>query len=353
MVDWRQIFRVVMSIPNPKSSPLCAPRAARILGTGAALPEEAVLSVELDRRLGLAAGTVERKTGVRVRYFETRRNAAALGAEAALRALADAGLSFSDIDCLVAASGTPDQAMPSNAALIHRELASGGSAIPAFDIGASCLGFLAALDMMACLIEAGRYHRVLIVASDIASCGLDWSKLEASGIFGDGAAAAVLGPAGESGSALLASAFATYSEGVHFCEIPAGGSRHHPSRVDEPFLPLSRFRMDGKAVFRLAATHLPGFLAGLLATAGVGMDEISVVVPHQASRHGLEYLRRQLGVERERIIDLFAGQANQVAASLPSALDAAIRSGRLRRGETALLIGSGAGLCLGGAVLHY
>jgi 3-oxoacyl-[acyl-carrier-protein] synthase III len=317
------------------------------------LPEEAVPSTDLDRRLGLAAGTVEKKTGVRVRYFETRRSAAALGAEAASRALADAGLSFSDIDCLVAASATPDQAMPSNAALIHRELGSGGPAIPAFDIAASCLGFLVALDTVACLIESGRYRRILIVASDIASCGLDWSKLEASGIFGDGAAAAVIGPAEASGSALLASAFATYSEGVHLCEIPGGGSRHHPSRTTEPLLPLSRFRMDGKAVFRLAAEHMPGFLADLLAASGVGLDEISVVVPHQASKHALQYLRRLLGVERERIIDLFAGQANQVAASLPSALDAAIRGGRLRRGETALLIGSGAGLCLGGVVLRY
>lgn len=342
-----------MPTQQPESPPLRVSRAARILGTGAALPEEAVPSTDLDRRLGLAAGTVEKKTGVRVRYFETRRSAAALGAEAASRALADAGLSFSDIDCLVAASATPDQAMPSNAALIHRELAPGGPAIPAFDIAASCLGFLVALDTVACLIESGRYHRVLIVASDIASCGLDWSKLEASGIFGDGAAAAVIGPAEASDSALLASAFATYSEGVHLCEIPGGGSRHHPSRTAEPLLPLSRFRMDGKAVFRLAAEHMPGFLAGLLAASGVGLGEISVVVPHQASKHALQYLRRLLGVEHERIIDLFAGQGNQVAASLPSALDAAIRSGKLRRGETALLIGSGAGLCLGGVVLRY
>jgi 3-oxoacyl-[acyl-carrier-protein] synthase-3 len=94
-------------------------------------------------------------------------------------------------------------------------------------------------------------------------------------------------------------------------------------------------------------------LADLLAAAGVGLDGISVVVPHQASRHALQYLRRLLGVERGRMIDLFAGQANQVAASLPSALDAAIRSGQLRRGETALLIGSGAGLGLGGVILRY
>src|SRR6185369_11877369 len=118
-------------------------------------------------------------------------------------------------DCLVAASGTPDQAMPSNSALIHREL--GLSAIPAFDVGASCLSFLVALDTAACLIDAGRYRRILIVSSDIASCGLDWSKLEASGIFGDGAAAAVVGPADgeDGGSALLASSFVTLSEGAH------------------------------------------------------------------------------------------------------------------------------------------
>jgi len=324
----------------------------RILGTGAALPAEAVTSAELDGRLGLAPGTVEKRTGVRVRYVH-RGNAAVLGAEAAHRALEAAGLGLGDVDCLVAASGTPDQAMPANSALIHRELGLSSRAIPAFDIGASCLGFLFALDTVAYLIEAGRYRRVLIVASDVASCGLDWSKLEASGIFGDGAAAAVVGPAKDTGSALLASAFATFSEGAHLCEIPGGGSRHHPDRIDEPFPPLARFRMDGKAVFRLAGEKLPGFLDGLLAAAGVRLAEIPVVVPHQASHHALQYLRRRFRLRREQVIDVFAGQGNQVGASLPSALDAAIRTGRLRRGDTALLIGTGAGVHLGGAVLCY
>ncbi|HBL26023.1 MAG TPA: 3-oxoacyl-ACP synthase, partial [Acidobacteria bacterium] len=176
-------------------------RPLRILGTGSALPAEVLTSAELDRQLGLSPGTVEKRTGVRVRYVH-RGNAAVLGAEAAHRALAAAGLGLDDVDCLIAASGTPDQAMPSNSSLLHREL--GLRSIPAFDIGASCLGFLFALDTVACLIEAGRYRRVLIVSSDVASCGLDWSKLEASGIFGDGAAAAVVGPAEDTGSALPA-----------------------------------------------------------------------------------------------------------------------------------------------------
>ncbi|SRR6266545_3881884 len=336
---------------NDVPPPAARRRPLRILGTGAVLPAEAVTSRELDVRLGLAPGTVEKRTGVRVRYVQSRGSAAALGAEAAHRALAAAGLGLDDIDCLVAASGTPDQAMPSSSALIHHEL--GLSAIPAFDVGASCLGFLVALDTVSCLLEAGRYHRVLIVASDIASCGLDWSKLEASGIFGDGAAAAVVGPAEGTGSAILASAFATFSEGAHLCEIPGGGSRHAPDRIDGSLLPLMRFRMDGKAVFRLAGERLPGFLDSLLAAADVRLSEIPVVVPHQASHHALQYLRRRFRLRREQMIDVFAGQGNQVGASLPSALDAAIRSGRLRRGDTALLVGTGAGVNLGGVVLCY
>src|SRR5262249_7953648 len=106
-------------------------------------------------------------------------------------------------------------------------------------------------------------------------------------------------------------------------------SRHHPSRTPEPFLPLTQFRMDGKAVFRLAAQHLPRLLEELVAASGVALPELSVVVPHQASDHALRYLRRQLGAAGDRVIDLFAVQGNQVAASLPSALDAAIRGGRL------------------------
>ena len=111
--------------------------------------------------------------------------------------------------------------------------------------------------------------------------------------------------------------------------------------------------MDGKAVFRLAGERLPGFLDGLLATAGVRLADIPVVVPHQASQHALQYLRRRFRLRREQMIDVFADQGNQVGASLPSALDAAIRSGRLRRGDTTLLVGTGAGIHLGGVVLCY
>ncbi|HSX62504.1 MAG TPA: hypothetical protein VLF18_20145, partial [Tahibacter sp.] len=223
----------------------CAPAACRplrLLGSGVAAALDPLASSAIDARLGLPPGTVERRSGVRSRGVETRRSAAALGADAARRALASAGLGLHEIDAVIAASATMDQAMPCNAALIHRELHLGQPGpsergMPAFDIGASCLGFVVALDTASALIAAGRYRRVLVVAADIASCGLDWDQLEASAIFGDGAAAVVVDAGrhadhidrdGRAAPGLLAAAFATHSEGAHFCEIRGGGSRYHP-----------------------------------------------------------------------------------------------------------------------------
>jgi 3-oxoacyl-[acyl-carrier-protein] synthase III len=333
------------------------PRAIRILGTGVARPSGQVESSELDTLLNLPEGTVQRRSGVRVRYVETRRTGASLGAEAARCALAAAGLTLEQIDCVVAASGSMDQAMPCNAALIHRELGLGGSGVAAFDINASCLGFLAALDTLSWPLLAGRYRHVLIVAADIASCALDWSELGASAIFGDGAAAAVIARERDpdvTTPGILASAFATYSDGAHLCEIRAGGSRHHPSRCESvDYLTLAQFRMDGQAVFHLVARHLDAFVDALLHGAGFGRDDVTLLVPHQASHLGLRYLTRRLGFARDRVVNIYADHGNQVAASLPSALHAAIRGGRLRRGDTALLLGSGAGVSLGGIVLRY
>lgn len=339
---------MIFTAQTPPARP---PRAVRLLGSGIALPGTAVESRDLDLQLGFPPGTVEKKTGVRRRYVQSSGSAAALAAQAARSAMAAAGLAFADLDCLVAASGTPDQALPCNAALVHHELGLDG--LPAFDINASCLSFLVALDQLATQIACGHYRRVLVVAADIASCGLDWNHLEASGIFGDGAAAFVLGPDEGSGSALLGARFATYSRGVHWCEIPGGGSRHHPSRIAGPFGPLALFRMDGKSLFRLAAEKLPAFVGDLLHGAGKTLADIDLVVPHQASGHALQFVRKKFGIPPERYVDIFAEHGNQVAASLPTALHHAIAAGRLRRGQNVLLLGTGAGIGFGGVVLCY
>lgn len=329
-------------------------RSVAVLGTGHALPAKAMTSAELDQHLKQPPGAVELIGGVRQRFFAaSHETAASLAAEAGRQALDAAGLALADIDCLVAASGTMDQGMPCNAALIHRELGLSARAIPAFDINASCLSFLAALDMVAWPIVAGRYRRVLVVAADIASCGLDWTTLESSAIFGDGAAAAVLGPSTDGRSRLLAAELNTLSEGVELCRIPAGGSRFHPTRINQPVDELTKFRMDGKGVFKLAAAHLPAFVERLLARARLTRDQLDWIVPHQASQLAITHLTRRLGFAGNKVIDIFAEHGNQVAASLPTALDIAIRDGRVQRGHRLLLLGTGAGLSLGGVVLEY
>ncbi len=329
-------------------------RSLSLLGTGHALPTKIVTSAELDHQLNQRTGTVERVGGVRQRHFAAHNETAAdLAAKAGRRALDAAGLTLADIDCLVAASGTMDQGMPCNAALIHRELGLSARAIPAFDINASCLGFLAALDTLSWPIVAGRYRRVLVVAADIASCGLDWNKLESSAIFGDGAAAAVLGPSIDGRSRLIAAELNTLSEGADLCRIPAGGSRYHPTRISQPFDELTKFRMDGKGVFKLAAAHLPAFVERLLERAKLTRDQLDWIVPHQASQLSLSHLSKRLGFAHNKVINIFAEHGNQVAASLPTALDIAIRDGRIQRGHHLLLLGAGAGISLGGVVLEY
>lgn len=329
-------------------------RPVAILGTGHALPGQRLESLELDARLQLAPGTVERLSGVvRRAVASPQENAARLGAQTAHNALAAAELTLDSIDLVVCANGTQDQGMPCNAALLHHELGLGGSGIPAMDISASCLSFIAALDTLSWPLAAGRYQRVLLVCADIASCGLDWQQVAVSAMFGDGAAAVVLGPATTQGPGIIASRLQTWSEGAALCEIRAGGSRYHPSRINEPFGPLSHFAMQGKAVFRLAAQHLPRLIDEVLAEAQMTVEQLDWIVPHQASRQSLDHAITRLGFAREKVVDIFADHGNQVAASLPTALDIAIRDQRILRGQRVLLVGTGAGLSLAAMILEY
>ncbi len=332
-------------------------RPLRILATGVSAPEQVVASAELDARLGLPPGTIEARTGVARRGVEPVRNAAEVSAEAAHAALRAAGLALTDLDAVICANASPDQAMPCNAALLHREL--GLARIPAFDVGASCLSFLMALDLAASLIAGGRYRRILLTSCDLASRALDASDPDSYGLFGDGAAAAILEGDCEGGSSdarnnagLLAVRFETWSEAAHACEIPGCGSRLPPARHPGDYGTVATFRMDGKRLYRAAAEHFDRFVDELLDEAGLGLDAIDRVVPHQASRLGMQHIFKRLGVSRERIEDIFADHGNQVSASLPSALHHALASGRLRSGDTALLIGTAAGVTLGGAVLR-
>lgn len=327
----------------------------RIIASGSYLPRQRVPSEQFDRRWNKPAGWVERHSGV-----ASRRHAAAderaswMGAQAARQALQQAALAATDIDCIVSACGVMEQAIPCQAVLVQRALGLGDSGIPSFDVNATCLGFVVALEMAGSLLALRRYRRVLIVCSDVPSAGLDPDDPLTAPLFGDGAVAMLVERAADgAASALLATRLRTYGDGAGLCQVPTCGTGMRLFDDVEAYRAAHHFQMQGKALYREAARRLPGFLQDLLDSAGTALDACDVIVPHQASGQALDHLQRVLGLPPQRLVRILREHGNQLAASLPMALHQALIDGRLPRGGQALLIGTGAGLALGGAVLRY
>lgn len=331
-------------------------RPAALLGSGLCWPRRAVHAAEIEAACGLAAGSVVARTGVETRHFANAaagETAATLGAGAARRALDAAGLRFGDVDLLIGAAGTVQQPIPCTAALIQRALGEGESGVPAFDVNCTCLSFVAALDLAASLIAAGSHRRVLVVSSEVGSPGLDWRDPETSALFGDGAVAFVVGPADTPGQGIVHARLATYGAGADLCRIEGGGSALHASAYHKENRERFLFQMDGPAIHREASRRLPPFVKNFLDEAETSLDAIDIVVPHQAGRLPLEILRRKLGIARERLIVTLPAHGNLIAASIPTALHIAIESGRVRRGQRALLLGTSAGFSMGALLFQY
>ena len=320
----------------------------RLIATGKAVPSHSVTSASLDLKLGHPAGYTLRKSGVLSRFVAAPdESQSQLGAAALLDALKNASLRPADIDLLICACGVPEQALPNTACFVaeHAGLPPGTQS---FDVNASCLSFMAAFRVAASMLAGGAYRRIAIVSSDLASRGVDWSEPEASMIFGDGAAAVIV-ERGDGSAGIRAYKMGTYPEGRRYCEIRGGGTERNPRNGCEPGDYL--FRMDGKAVFRLAVKVMPDFLVELMAESGAGLDKIDVVVPHQASPLGLAHAARILDVPDAKIIKIFETHGNQVAASLPTALHEAVMTGRAVAGQRLLMMGTAAGLTIGGMIL--
>jgi 3-oxoacyl-[acyl-carrier-protein] synthase-3 len=326
----------------------------KLLGTGKYLPKRIVTAAEIDQRIQAPEGWTMRKAGVAIRHFAEHETASQMGALAAAAALKNANLQPEALDCIVATCAVGEQPIPCTAALLQEAMGLGDSGIPCFDVNSTCLSFLVGLDLLSHLVTAGRYKKVLIVATEIASIGLDWSDKESAALFGDGAAAVVIGPSEPGdGSRILAARLETYAKGAHLSEVRGGGNRVHP-RVHGPetereFL----FSMDGTAIFKMASRLMPAFMDALLEPIGCTVRDMKLIIPHQASAMAMRLLQRKLGVRDEQLMEIVANHGNTIAASIPMGLHEAIVQGRLRRGDRALLVGTSAGLSLGGLVLDY
>lgn len=323
-----------------------------LAGSGAYLPQRRVPSGEVDRLCRRPDGWTAEHFGIRERRWAgPAETTSQMAADAARHALAVAGWCAGSLDAVIGACGVMEQPIPSTAALVQRKLGLGDSGIPAFDINATCLSFLVAFERAVLGIACGQWKRVLVFSSDIASAALDFSEAEAAVLFGDGAAAVLL----EAGDAhrLLAYRFETYGEGSELCQLGAGGTRLTPRSDAAAFARASYFRMDGPGVFRLTARKFPGFMTRLMGQSGLDLHELDTVIPHQASAAALAHLRKSLGNATCAVIETFREVGNQVATSIPNALHHARTSGLLGRGSRSLIVGSSAGISLGGAVIEW
>lgn len=329
-------------------------RNLKIAGIGKYIPRKKVESELIDQKLNLKRGWTYKKSGVKVRHFVDGETATEMGAYASHKAIEDAQLDSADIECIISGSGTVEQPIPCNASLIQEKLGLGESGIPCFDVNTTCLSFVQALDIAANYITLGKYETILIVSAEIASVGLNWEQKESSILFGDGAAAVVIQKtASDETAGILHSHMETYSIGAHFSEISGGGTKMHPrehhSETKDQFL----FYMNGPSIFKLSAKLLPGFTENLLTGAGVNLDDIQAVIPHQASGMSLRIIRRRLNIPEERFVNVIENYGNTIAASIPIALHDMIHSQKIQQGDLVMLIGTSAGLSIGGIIFEY
>lgn len=315
---------------------------AQIAGTGSYLPPRVVsndmLAEELaSRGIETSDQWIVERTGIRQRHIAERGvTTSELATEAARLALEDANATADEVDLIIVATSTPDFVFPSTACLVQGRLGSVGAA--AFDVQAVCSGFVYALTTADSFIRAGRARCALVIGAEVFSSILDWSDRSTCVLFGDGAGAVVLRAADEPGI----KAASLHADGSQMKILCAAGNVAYGQVTGDPFL-----RMDGQAVFKQAVTVLEKSARAVCEEAGMALDQIDWMIPHQANLRILNMLARKLGVPMEQVVVTLDRHANTSAASVPLALDVARREGRILAGQHVLMQGVGGGFTWG------
>ncbi|MCU0286864.1 MAG: ketoacyl-ACP synthase III [Acidobacteria bacterium] len=325
------------------------PFPIKIAGIGVYLPERIVMSSDLEKQYGLEPGWSERKQGVKERRWVQDETVSFMAAEAAKEAVANAGLSLTDIDLIINASQVIEQAVPENGALIQRALGLGSSGIPCMSVTAACLGFLVAVDLSSSLLMVGRYRNILIINSEITSLNLDFNNPNVFTLMGDGAAAAVVTtPSAGENSGVHAVLMETYSEALHVSSIAREPIPNTLFNKNVTFQELG-FDYNPQNLQTTAMKYNQKFLARLWPLSN--KDAIKLVIPNQASRFVLDMMKFIFPAEKIMgIIDRFG---NTSSAGYPMALAEAVKTKRIERGDLVLMTGIGAGFSLVGMVFTY
>jgi 3-oxoacyl-[acyl-carrier-protein] synthase III len=325
-------------------------RRSVVLGTGSELPKKVVTNRELEQMVDTSDEWITVRTGIKERrVLEQGQGNADMAFKAASRALQDAGMDPKDLNAIVMGTVSPDYPFPSSACVLEDML--GARNAFSFDVSAACSGFLNALSVADLYIRAGKADNVLVVGSDTLSRLLNWQDRTTCILFGDGAGALVLG-ASENGAGILSTKLRTDGSYVKTLYVPAGGSLKpaSPQTVQNNEHTIT---MNGKEVFKIAVRSMEDISRQALEEAGVTIDQVSLVVPHQANKRIIVALAERLGIPLEKVMINVDKYGNTSAASIPVALDEAKRQGRIKPGDIVLLNGFGAGFAWGAAVIKF
>ncbi len=317
-----------------------------VLGTGSALPARRVSNAELAEQVDTTDEWIVERTGIRFRHIAGEgETTATLAADACRAALVAAGIEPQSIDLIVLATATPDQTFPSSATKVQAML--GIDDCVAFDVAAVCSGFLYAVQVVDSMIRSGVARRALVIGAETFSRILDWEDRTTCVLFGDGAGAIVLeaqDTADDGGRGILTTKL--HADGRHNELLYVDGGVSTTGTV-------GKLRMKGREVFRHAVTNLASVMTESLAMAGLSSDQVDWVVPHQANARILDATARKLGLEPAKVVVTVDQHANTSAASVPLALDVAVRDGRIRQGQIVVLEAMGGGFTWGAAVIRF
>ena len=318
-------------------------RRSAIIGTGSALPPHRVTNAELAERVDTSDDWIVERTGIRARHIAADgETTSTLATEAARKALAAAGIGADRIGLIVLATATPDQTFPASATLVQAAL--GIDDCIAFDLAAVCTGFLYALSVADNMMKGGMADYALVIGAETFSRILDWEDRATCVLFGDGAGAIVL--KAETGGETGILATRLHADGRHNDLLYVDGG---PSTTRT----VGKLRMKGKEVFRHAVVNLAAVLNETLAAAGCAAAELDWVVPHQANKRILDATAKKLGLDPDKVVVTVDQHANTSAASVPLALDVAVRDGRIKHGDLVMLEAMGGGFTWGAALVRY
>ena len=316
---------------------------SRIIGTGSHLPEKVLTNVDLEKIVDTSDEWIRSRTGIRSRHIAAEGELTSdLALPAAQKALQSAGVAAADIDMIIVATTTPDMIFPSTACILQSRLGIAGC--PAFDLQAVCSGFVYALVTADLFIRAGQANKILVVGAEVYSRILDWNDRGTCVLFGDGAGAVVLAASDVPG--ILATRL--HADGSHKDQLSVPGSVCGGKVWGRPFV-----HMDGGAVYRFAVRVFEEVAHEVLDLAGLKVSDVDWFVPHQANIRIMEATARRLGLPVEKVIATVDHHGNTSAASIPLALDEAVRDGRIRPGQTLLLEGVGGGFTWGAVLLRW